>query len=295
MTTRFQMSMTREKIKFFLGLGLLISLFHVSVLRQHQIVGYEYAILLSLTLGTLVFEYLKVGQFLAVAKKHEEARRSHDLAIQTALAATLKSPLLRKLLETELLTLYYALFAKSEQSGVVSKGAQFSYAKSSNARDVYLFIALSQLPFLPFIHAFLEYKKGPGPAWVVTLLTLWSVVWFLAQVEAVRFRPIELSNYHLKYRFGLSWMADIPLSEIKMARRVDVAETLDGNGLFLSPLGSTKNVVLEFRTPVRFSGPYKPNRYESKAAISVDSPSDFFNQLALRGVAVGEATSGKQG
>lgn len=287
MITRYQTSMTIEKMKFFLGLGLLISLFHVSVLRQHQIVGYEYAILLSLTLGTLVFEYLKVSQFLAVAREYEEARRSHDLAIQAALTATLKSSLLRKLVETELLTLYYAFFAKFEHSGVFGKNAQFSYAKASNARDVYLFVALSQLPFLPFVHALIEYKKGPGPAWVVTLLTLWSVVWFLAQVEAVKFRPIELSNDHLKYRFGLSWMADIPLSDIKMARSVDVAETLDGNDLFLSPLGSTKNVVLEFETPIRFSGPYKLKRSESKAAISLDNPSDFLRQLALRGVATG--------
>ena len=287
MITSYQMSMTRAKMKFFLGLGVMISLFYYSLLRQQQIVGYEYAILLSLTLATLVFDYLKVGQFLAVAKDHEEAQCSHDLAIRTALTATLKSPLLLKLVGTELLTLYYAFFAKFERSGVVSKNTQFSYAKASNAHDVFLFVALSQLPFLPFIHVLLEYKKGPGPAWVITLLTLWSVIWFLAQVEAVKFRPIELNNDHLKYRFGLFWMADIPLSKIKMARSIDVAETLDRDGLFLSPLGSTKNVILEFEAPIRFSGPYMQKRCEGKAAISLDNPSSFLSQLALRGVATG--------
>jgi len=279
------MSMTREKMKFFLGLGLMISLFYYSVLRQQQIMGYEYAILLSLTLATLVFDYLKVSQFLAVAKEHEEARCSHDLAIQTALTATLKSPLLLKLVGTELLTLYYAFFAKFERSDVVGKNTQFSYAKSSNAHDVFLFVALSQLPFLPFIHVFLEHKKGPGPAWAITLLTLWSVIWFLAQVEAIKFRPIELSNDHLKYRFGLFWMADIPLSKVKTVRSIDVAETLERDDLFLSPLGSTKNVMLEFEAPIRFSGPYMMKRCERRAAISLDNPAKFISQLALRGVA----------
>ena len=287
MIANYQRSMTRAKMKFFLGLGLMISLFYYSVLRQQQIMGYEYAILLSLTLATLVFDYLKVSQFLAVAKEHEEAQGSHDFAIQTALAATLKSPLLLKLVGTELLTLYYAFFAKFDRSGVVCKNTPFSYAKSSNAHDVFLFVALSQLPFLPFIHVFLEYKKGPGPAWVITLLTLWSVIWFLAQVEAVKFRPIELSNDQLKYRFGLFWRADIPLSKIKMARSINVSETLDGDDLFLSPLGSTKNVILEFEAPIRFSGPYMLKRCEGKAAISLDNPSNFLSQLALRGVATG--------
>jgi len=279
------MSMTREKVTFFLGLGLMISFSYASVLRHQQLVGSEYAILLSLTLAALVFDYLKVSQFLAVAKEHEASQCSHDLAVQTALTATLKSPLLLKLLGTELLTLYYAFFAKFERSGSVTNNAQFSYAKSSNAHDVFLFVALSQLPFLPFIHALVEFKKGPGPAWVITLLTLWSVIWFMAQVEAVKFRPIELSNDFLKYRFGLFWMADIPLSKIKMARSTDVTETLDGDDLFKSPFGSTKNVILEFEVPIRFFGPYMLRRCEEKAAISLDSPSRFLSQLALRGVA----------
>ena len=279
--------MTKEKMKFFLGLGLMISLLYYSLLRQQQIMAYEYAILLSLTLAALVFDYLKVSQFLAVAKEHEKANCSHDIAIQTALSSTLRSRFLLKLVGTELLTLYYAFFAKFERSGVGSQNTQFSYAKSSNAHDVFLFVALSQLPFLPFIHVVLEYKKGPGPAWAITLLTLWSVIWFLAQVEAVKFRPIELSDDHLKYRFGLIWMADIPLSKIKMARSTAVAETLNRGDLFLSPLGSAKNVILEFEVPIRFSGPYMLRRREKKAAISLDNPSRFLSQLALRGVPTG--------
>ena len=284
---RNQMSMTKEKMKFFLGLSLMIFLVYFSALRQQQVMGYELTILLSLTLAILVFDYMKVSQFLVSVKEYENAKCSHDFAIQTALTATLKSPLLLKLLKSELLTLYYAFFAKFERNGVTTRHTQFSYAKSSNAHDVFLFVALSQLPFLPFIHIILEYKKGPGAAWAITLLTLWSVVWFLAQVEAVKFRPIELSADNLRYRFGLSWSANIPLSKIKSARIVDVSETLSGDDLFLSPLGSKKNVVLEFDTSVRFSGPYMQKRCEEGAAISVDNPSRFLNQLASRGVVIG--------
>jgi len=278
-------------MKFFVGLGLVISLFYYSVLRQQQIAGYEYTFLLLMTLAALVFDYMKVSQFLSAAQEQEEIQCSHDLAIQTALTATLKSPLLLKLVGTELLTLYYAFFAKSERYGIVSKNTLFSYAKSSNAHDVFLIVALSQLPFLPFIHFILEHKKGPGPAWVVTLLTLWSVIWYLAQVEAVKFRPIELSDDQLKYRFGLFWVADVPLSEIKMARKIDFTETLDGNELFLSPSGSKKNVMLEFEAPVRFSGPYMLRKRKEKAAISLDNPSGFLSESALRGVATDQATS----
>lgn len=278
---------TTARMRFFLGLGLMIFLACFSMLRQHEIAAYEVAILMSVVLAALVFDYLKVGQFLKTAKEFENARCSHDLAIRKALAATLKFPLLLKLLETELLTLYYAFFAKFEGNGVTNKNTQFSYTKASNAHDVFMIVALSQLPFLPFIHILIEHKKGPGPAWLVTLLTLWSVVWYLAQVEATRFRPIELNDENLKYRFGLFWTADIPLSNITTARSVDVAETLNMNDYFLSPLGSAKNVILEFEAPTRFTGPYMLKRRATKAAITLDNPNRFLNQLAQKGVATG--------
>lgn len=283
---RNQVSMTTEKTKFFLGLGLIIFLVYFSALRQQQIMGYELAILVSLTLAVLVFDYLKVSQFLTVVRKHQNARCSHDFSIQSALIATLKSQLLLRLLQAELLVIYYAFFAKFERDGAITRYTPFSYARSSNAHDVFLFVAFAQLPFLPFIHVLLEIKKGPGAAWAITLLTLWSVAWYLAQSEAVKFRPIELSDDHLRYRFGLSWSASIPLAEIKSVRLVDVSETLSGDKLFMSPLGSKRNVMLEFHTPIRFSGPYRQKRCETKAAISLDNPSRFLDELKSRDVVI---------
>ena len=273
-------------MRFFSGLILMVSLVYFSALRQQHISAYELAILLSVTLAVLLVDYLKVSQFLVLVRERENARCSHDHAVQSALAGTLKSRLLLRLLQSELLVLYYAFFANFERDGVSTRYTHFSYAKSSNAHDVFLFVAISQLPFLPFVHVFLEINKGPVAAWAVTLLTLWSVVWFLAQSEAVKFRPIELSDDHLRYRFGLSWSADIPLDQIKSARLISVSETLSDDNLFMSPLGSSRNVMLEFHTPTRFSGPYKQKRRETKAAISLDSPLPFLKELENRGVPV---------
>jgi len=276
-----------KKVKFFLGLALMMFCVLYSALRQQQLMGYQYVALLSLVLVAFVFDYMKVGQFLDLARTYERDSGSHEVAIRSALTKILKSPLVVRLIETELLTLYYAFFANFERSGIAGDDSRFAYAKSSNAHDMYLFVALSQLPFLPFIHAFVEYKKGPGVAWAITLLTLWSVVWYLAQIEAVKYRQIRLRNGSLIYRFGLFWKADIPLSKIKTARRIDIAETLDANELFLSPIGSKRNVVLEFDVPMVFTGPYWLRRREKKAAISLDEPDKFLASLSLKGVAVG--------
>lgn len=278
-------SATGAKIRFFVGLGAIISLLYYSVLRQQQMASYELAILLVFTLAALGFDYLKVNQFLAVLNTQKEAQCSHEVSIRTALTTTLKSRILLRLVGTELLALYYAFLAKSESHSVVGENRWFSYSRSSNAHDVFLFVALSQLPFLPFIHIILEYKKGPGLAWAVTLITLWSVIWYLAQVEAVKLRPIELAKDRLKYRFGIIWTADIPLKRISTARSIDAGEQLDERDMFLSPWGSTRNILLEFDIPIQFTGPYSLRVRKRKAAISVDNPSHFLSHLALRGIA----------
>ena len=222
---------------------------------------------------------------MLTAFRSERQQRSHDQAIRAALASVVNSSFFLKLFGTELLTLYYAFFAKFDCNELSTDRGVFSYAKSSNAYDVFLAVALSQLPLLPFLHILIEYKKGPAVAWVITIVTLWSVIWYLAQVEAVKSRPIELSNRHLHYRFGLFWTADIPLSNIKTARVVAATEILGQKDLFLSPFGSARNVMLEFEEPVLFTGPYLMRRRKNRAAISLDSPSSFLNQLRLRGVA----------
>ncbi|MEL7448026.1 MAG: hypothetical protein AAFN78_02395 [Pseudomonadota bacterium] len=234
-------------------------------------------------LAALLFDYRMLGRFLRRCDAERNNRSSlHDSAT-AALRSLLKWPLLARLLETELLTLYYACFARLSHSDPAAEGTQFSYEQTANARDVYLFVALSQLPFVPLIHLLLESKKGPGVAWVVTLLTLWSVVWYLAQVQAVRFRPLQLQDGQLRYRFGLIWAADIPVENIRLAREIDVAEQLDPGKLFLSPLGSRKTVLIEFDAPVVFTGPYLLKKRRRKAAIAVDEPSQFLAQLARRG------------
>ena len=190
------------------------------------------------------------------------------------------------MLKVELLTLYYAFFAKFEKQEATNEINSFSYSKLSNAKDIFWIVAIAQLPTLPLIHLLMENKNMPLLAWVITLLTLWSVICYLAQVQAIRFRPIELDNSVLKYRSGLSWKSDIPLKQITRARKIDYRDKVDGFAYFLSPLGSEKNVIVEFETSIRFIGPFFLSKRRKKAAISLDRPEQFLNQLSLRGVEV---------
>jgi len=286
MAENSQQSLTGAKVKFLLGLAVMISLVYFSMLKKHQVSNYEYTLLIALTTTSLLFDYLLLSRLFSLFEQAKLKCKRVDNSIRFALRKTLKWPLLFESLKVELLTLYYAFFAKYEAQETTDEISSFSYHKTSNAKDLFLIVAISQLPYLPFIHVLIEIRKGPALAWVITVLTLWSVIWFLAQVQAIRFRPIELDDGLLKYRFGLFWKADIPLNKIVKARKRNHYDEVDAFEYFLSPLGSTKNIIIEFDSPMQFIGPYFLRKCKKKAAISLDRPDQFLNQLSNSGIEI---------
>ncbi|MGX5172456.1 hypothetical protein ACUR5C_00345 [Aliikangiella sp. IMCC44653] len=286
MEVTYQKSIEGAKVKFIFGLAVVVSLFNISILKENQLLGYQIALVILATTFGFIFDYFALTKLFNVFEQKKRQYNSVDYSINSALKNFLKWPLLFKSMNAELLTLYYAFFAKFEKQETTNNITSFSYSKLSNAKDMFWIVAIAQLPTLPLIHIFIENKNMPLLAWIITLLTLWSVIYYLAQVQATRFRPIELDNELLKYRSGLSWESDIPLKKIIKARKVHYKDKIDEFAYFLSPLGSEKNIIIEFDTSIKFIGPFFLSKRRKKAAISLDKPEKFLNQLSLRGVEI---------
>ena len=287
MEITYQKSVMETKVKFIFGLAVLVLLVNVSILKDQQVLGYQITVAILATIAGIIVDYILLTKFFKLFELKRQECSSVDCAVKFVFRRALRWPLLFRALSIELITLYYAFFAKLEKQEKTNEETSFSYSKLSNSKDMFWIIAIAQLPTLPLIHVVVEHYKGPTIAWVITLLTLWSVIWYLAQVQAVRFRPIELGNACLKYRFGLSWKSDIPLKQISKVRKINFSDKLDGFAYFLSPLGAEKNIIIEFYKPVCFVGPFFLRKRKKKAAITIDRPDKFLDQLSLKGVQVG--------
>lgn len=191
------------------------------------------------------------------------------------------------LVRQEILVIFYSFFAKYYQPAKLDNTRFFGYQKASNCKDVFWLVAVAQLPTLPFIHFFIEHQGNAFAAWIVTTITLWSVLYFYAQRTAVQFLPIELTNDTLEYRYGMSWQASIPLSAIKSARIVGANDNPDYFDWFISPFGSDKNLIIEFYRPVAFKGLYFTRKRRKKAVLAVDNPNALLIELAKKNILTG--------
>lgn len=198
-----------------------------------------------------------------------------DLHFKKAIALPGLYPVIRQ----EILVVFYAFFARHFSPPVDENNQSFSYHKAGNAHDVFWLVAVAQLPGLPFIHFFIEHQGNSLAAWFVTLITLWSVVYFYAQKYAVQFCPITIRDTQLHYKFGMSWHASIPIGNIKSARLPGFDDQPDYFEYFTSPFGSDKNLLLEFKEPVLFKGLYLNQKRRQKAIIAVDDPGALLTAL----------------
>lgn len=179
-------------------------------------------------------------------------------------------------------TIFYAFLAKQPSTTQANGINIFSYQKSSNAKDMFGVIAIAQIPTLPLIHLFVETEVNSAVAWAVTALTGWSVIHYLAQINATKFNPICLRDSVLHYRYGLSWKATIPTAQIREARSLTFKDKVDPIRHFVSPLGSNKNIVLEFEKPVVFIGQLGIFKRKRTALISLDNPTQFLEALNVQ-------------
>lgn len=179
-------------------------------------------------------------------------------------------------------TMFYAFLARQHRTTQTNGINVFSYQKSSNAKDMFWVIAIAQIPTLPLIHLFVETEVNSAVAWVVTALTGWSVIHYLAQINATKFNPICLCSSVLHYRYGLSWKATIPIAQIREARSLTFKDKVDPIHYFVSPLGSNKNVFLEFEKPMMFIGQLGILKRKRTALISLDNPTQFLEALNVQ-------------
>ncbi len=181
-----------------------------------------------------------------------------------------------------LLVIFYAFFAKFFGERATLKSNQFSSEKTANRSDVYWMVALSQLPTLPLIHLFIETEANAPVAWLITGLTLWSVIYYLAQVQGVKHIPSSINNDILNYRFGFTWSADIPLSNIKSLKKLSFNDDQNIDHCFSSPFGASRNLLVEFEQPVTFYAYYGLNKKCRSAIISIDRPDALISQITTQ-------------
>ncbi|GEK07940.1 hypothetical protein [Pseudoalteromonas peptidolytica] len=208
------------------------------------------AITLAFELAAILTVYLAIKA--AICKSEDP-----DQAIEKPIKKYVGDGPVAKLLSFETRMWTYALFSKRVQPKNFSGEQHFTYHNKDGAQSNLLgFIFLIALE-VPIAHLLLHFIWSPFAANIVTLLTIFSLVFFFAEYRAVAKRPISLVGNHLFIRYGLYQPFVIPLSKIakiqkstgvvgrsKSIKRYNYSGFPNVEIALVEPVGSVKSVFI---------------------------------------------------
>ncbi|HKV12818.1 MAG TPA: hypothetical protein VJ725_32035, partial [Thermoanaerobaculia bacterium] len=113
----------------------------------------------------------------------------------------------------EMTVLFYALFAWRRRPHAPADREAFAYHEKSGYGAIVFALSIVVLAETIPIHILVT-RWSPMVAWVLTVLSLYSLFWFLADWRATRLRPHLLDEEALQIRTGLRWSVRIPRERI---------------------------------------------------------------------------------
>ncbi len=162
----------------------------------------------------LLFELVAILIVYLAIKAAIEKQQDPDFSIERPIKKYLGEGLVAKLLCFETRMWTFALFATRIKPENFSGEQHFTYHHKDGAKsNLFGFVFLIAFE-MPIMHLFLHFIWSPLAANIVTLLTAFSLVFFIAECRAVSRRPISLVGNKLFIRYGLYQPLVIPLDNV---------------------------------------------------------------------------------
>jgi hypothetical protein len=236
----------------------------------------------------LVLPLLEIAMFLYVLSRVRKIIRAYrDIRPTSVYATDALEQSLQKVVGnvpaigivlTELSLVYYAIggwFARYAPTHPTYK--PFTYhLKSGYGTIAALMIGLSCIE-IPLMHLVIH-QFSPIGAWILTILTLYTILWLVGDYQAIRLHPIVVEGNTLHLRAGMRWHVTIPLEAITTLRPLHHTERSKKEVLDLSIAGNPR-LLLELKNPVTVRGLFGMKRVTDKIAFAVDDDKAFLEAI----------------
>jgi hypothetical protein len=216
-----------------------------------------------------------------IARYYPQARRETPYfldALETSMRRALGDFPAVPIAAAELSMLYYGTVGWfKEYRGAGTEENAYSYHRKSGYGIILAVIAFTLVLETLAVHLLVQHWSD-ALAWVLTVLSLYSLLWLLADYHAIRLQPIILTRDVLHLRAGLRWRAAIPLSIVAEVRPVTPADLKGDDYLNLAIFGEPR-LLLGLSEPVTVTGPLGIQKRASRLGITVDDEKRFREEV----------------
>ncbi|MCB0201136.1 MAG: hypothetical protein KDI03_13785 [Anaerolineae bacterium] len=255
--------------------------------EQHTYLNYAELVVPLVELSVLAFIALNLRK---VASHYRRLRPNHayfpetlEASLRTALPAF--PPLVVNLLTTEVSLVSFGLTGWLRRARPATDGLpRFSYHRVGSYPVILGFLAFIMVLETSVLHLVVMHWS-PAVAWVLTIASVYTLIWFFGDFHASRLQPIVAGDTRLHIRSGMRWRADIPWWQIEAVCKATSADRKQPDFLNAAIMGEARLVIV-LREPVTVHGLLGRTRQTAHIGFSVDDEARFLNIANARLAAV---------
>ncbi|MCQ6530193.1 hypothetical protein [Bacillus mycoides] len=234
----------------------------------------------------LIYKIIRV--LPKIIKRYKEYRSeysSFSYAIDAAFDATMKRSKAVSIILTECKLIYYAFLSWREK--VPDGECTYSYHKKTGAIGVYIMIIHATVIESIGFH-YLLHQWNPVIAWILLILNVYAMIYFLAEIQAMRKNPIVVTEEQVIIQIGLGKKVVLPFTQIdniafykgESLTAKEEKEVLDAT--VMEFIKETATFEITLKEPVKVQLLYGFTKTVSRVHLNVDEKRKFYDAVTER-------------
>ncbi|EDL66147.1 hypothetical protein [Bacillus sp. SG-1] len=203
--------------------------------------------------------------------------------LEKAVHQNMNTSLPIKIYLTELSLFYYSLFSWKKRARLA--GRSFTLHQQGSTIALYVMLIHALIIESIGLHYFLH-QWNPVISWILLILNLYSLLFFLAQIQGFRLNPAKITDDELIIRMGFTTRINIPLTNITSVNQYEGPERLSKDQskttfLALAPdfISEKAQLEINLKEPQKAHYLYGYTKSVSQVHIKLDDPASFEKSL----------------
>jgi hypothetical protein len=226
--------------------------------------------------GFIIYAAAQFNKIRAAYKIHHSNFADRIYNLRAAMADVLGDSLPIKTLASELAVLRYGLLFWRKEKTNIKESTAFSTHKESGYIALWGIFLFAVMVEIVAFH-FLLMKWSHVAALIVTLLSSYGIILFVADLSAIVKRKVLIAEDQLILRLGLRWRAITSLDNVRSITKISYDHKSEEAYFKGGVTKGSGNVLISFKGPVKVDKLYGQSKAFNSILMNVDDISAFAN------------------
>jgi len=228
-----------------------------------------------------VYGFTRIRKIVRTYKKFSSERRDFLFNLERSLREAFGNSGPVSLVAGEIGTVRYGLFFWLGKKEVLPGQKYFSTHQRTGYASLWAVLCFVMLAETTGVHLLL-WNWSKGAAVAATVLSIYTLIFLIADLAAIIKRPLVFDEGKLLFRTGIRWNADIDLSLVRSAEQVKSFDKRKYPRALDCGLAGRPNMRLLLKEPVEVRGLFGLKRRTDQLVFNVDEVEGFLEELRRR-------------